>query len=185
MNVSDYLVHRLNRTAWLLGLAAATGASLASLVSPALGDPATVARQGLSLEGARRVALAAAGEAARLNAGGSIAVVDEGGALIFLERLDNTFPASATVAIEKARTAAQFRRPTSAFEDAIKNGRLALTAVPVMLPLEGGVPILVDGQVVGAVGVSGAATADQDNDIAKLAALALTPAPTPLASGGK
>lgn len=185
MTVSDYLAHRLHRTAWLLGLAAATGASLAALAAPAGADPALVARQGLSLEGARRVAQAAAGEAARLNAGGSIAVVDEGGALLFLERLDNTFPASATVAIEKARTAAQFRRPTSAFEDAIKNGRLSLTAVPVMLPLEGGVPILVDGQVVGAVGVSGAASADQDNDIAKLAAQALLNPTTPLAAGGK
>jgi glc operon protein GlcG len=124
----------------------------------------------LTLDGAKHVAAAAVAEANRLGApGGAIAVVDEGGSLLYLERLDRTFPAAVTVAVEKARTAAQFRRPTSAFEEAIKGGRAALLGVQIMTPLQGGVPIVVDGHVVGAVGVSGAASAQQDDDIAKAA----------------
>jgi len=133
-----------------------------------------VDRKVLNLDGARRVADAAVTEARRLGApGGAIAIVDDGGQLLFLERLDNTFPAAAPVAIEKARTAAQFRRPTRIFEDAIKNGRNALLGVAVMTPLQGGAPIVVEGQTVGAIGVSGAATAQQDDDIAQLASTAL------------
>jgi glc operon protein GlcG len=90
-----------------------------------------------------------------------------------LERLDGTFPAAATVAIEKARTAAVFRRPTSDFENAIKSGRTPLLGVDVMTPLQGGVPIVVGGEIVGAVGVSGAASAQQDEDIARVAAMAI------------
>ncbi len=127
----------------------------------------------LTLEGAKRVAAAAVAEAVRLGApGGALAVVDDGGHLLYLERLDHTFPAAAVVAMEKARTAAQFRRPTSAFEEAIKNGRTSLVAVSVMTPLQGGVPVVVNGVVVGAIGVSGAASAQQDDDIAKAAVAA-------------
>lgn len=156
-----------------LSLPAALAALLALLPASASAD-STMNRRALSLDGARRVAEAAATEARRLNVGGAIAVVDEGGALVYLLRLDGTFPAGAAVAIEKARTAAQFRRPTRLFEEAIKNGRVSLVSVDVMLPLQGGVPILVDGQVVGAVGVSGAASAQQDDDIAQVASTALT-----------
>ena len=134
----------------------------------------TATKKTLTLDGARKVADAAAAEAKRLGApGGAIAVVDDGGAVVLLVRLDNTFPAAASVAMGKARTAAQFRRPTSAFEDAIKNGRVSLTAVTEMVPLQGGVPVTVAGEIVGAVGVSGAATAQQDDDIAKAASTAL------------
>jgi glc operon protein GlcG len=119
---------------------------------------------------ARRVAAAATDYAKTHNApGGAIAIVDAGGHLVYLERLDNTFPAAAAVATEKARTAAIFRRPTKDFEEAIAKGRGALLGVAVMTPLEGGVPILVDGQVVGAIGVSGAASAAQDEEIARAA----------------
>ena len=130
----------------------------------------TVEKKVLSLAGAKAVAAAAEAEAKRNNAGGAIAVVDDGGSLLFLERLDNTFSASANIAIAKARSAANFRKPTSVFEDAIKNGRLSLVANPELLPLQGGVPIVVDGQIVGAVGVAGAASAQQDEELAKLAA---------------
>ena len=82
----------------------------------------------------------------------------------------NTFPAATSVAIEKARTAATFRKPTREFESAIAKGRTALVAVDVMTPLQGGVPILVNGAVIGAIGVSGAMNAQQDDDIATLAA---------------
>jgi glc operon protein GlcG len=129
----------------------------------------------LSLEGARTIADAAAAEAHKHNAGGAIAVVDNGGHLVFLARLDKTFPAASAVAIEKARTAATFRRPTRDFENAIKSGRTSLLGVSVMTPLQGGVPIVVDGEVVGAVGVSGATSAQEDDDIATVAAAALHP----------
>ena len=135
--------------------------------------PVTESHPTLTLEGAKRVAAAAVEEARRLNApGGALAVVDDGGHLLYLERLDHTFPAAAVVAIEKARTAAQFRRPTSVFEEAIKNGRTSLVAVSAMTPLQGGVPVLVKGRVVGAIGVSGAASAQQDDDIARAAVAA-------------
>lgn len=146
-------------------------ALLATMAQTAVAQ--TTVKKTLSLEGAKALGAAAAAEARRLNAGGAIAIVDDGGHLLYLERLDNTFPAASVVAIEKARTAATFRRPTSVFEDAIKNGRLSLVAVSAMTPLQGGVPVMVDGQVVGAVGVSGAASAQQDDDIAKVAAVAI------------
>lgn len=152
------------------------GAALAALVVftslPAFAQVA--ARKGLTLEGARSIATAAAAEAKRLGAGGAIALVDDGGNLLYLERLDNTFPAAATVAFEKARTAATFRKPTRDFEQAIAKGRTSLVAVDVMTPLQGGVPIVIDGQVVGAIGVSGAMSAQQDDDIATVAANAAT-----------
>ncbi|NOT35534.1 MAG: heme-binding protein [Candidatus Eisenbacteria bacterium] len=133
----------------------------------------TTTKKILTLEGARSVAASAEAEARRVNAGGAIAIVDDGGQLLLLVRLDNTFPAAAAVAAEKARTAAQFRRPTQVFEDAIKGGRLSLLGVSVITPLQGGVPIMVDGELVGAIGVSGAMSAQQDTDIANVAAVAL------------
>jgi len=126
-------------------------------------------KKSLTLEGAKRVIDAAVVEAKRLNApGGVIAVVDEGGNLMALERLDGTFAAGSTISIGKARTAVLFKKPTKVFEDIIKNGRTAMAALPDSLftPLQGGIPIIVDGQVIGGVGVSGAASAQQDEELA-------------------
>lgn len=123
----------------------------------------------LTLGGARKVIAAAETEAKRLNApGGVIAVVDDGGNLVALERLDHTFAAGATISVGKARTAALFKKPTKVFEDIVNKGRTAMAALPDSLftPLQGGVPIVVDGQIIGAIGVSGAASAQQDEDIA-------------------
>lgn len=132
----------------------------------------------LTLGGARKVIAAAETEAKRLNApGGVIAVVDDGGNLVALERLDHTFAAGATISVGKARTAALFKKPTKVFEDIVNKGRTAMAALPDSLftPLQGGVPIVVDGQIIGAIGVSGAASAQQDEDIAIAgAAAALT-----------
>lgn len=128
-----------------------------------------IEKKTLTLDGAKRVIEAAKAEAKRLNApGGVIAVVDDGGHLMALERLDNTFAAGAQISIGKARTAALFKRPTKVFEDIIKNGRTAMTALPdsFFTPLQGGIPITVGGQIVGGVGVSGAASAQQDEDLA-------------------
>jgi glc operon protein GlcG len=139
-------------------------------------------RPALSLGEARRVSGAAAAEAKRLGApGAAIAVVDDGGHLLHLERLDGTFPAAAHIATEKARTAAIFRRPTADFEKAVNDGRVAFLGNDIATPLQGGVPIVVGGEVVGAIGVSGAASAQQDQDLAQLAAgaLAAVSAPPP------
>ena len=129
------------------------------------------ARAEMSLALAKKLGATAEAEAARLGApGGAFAVVDDGGHLVYLARLDGTFPAAAAVSTEKARTAAVFRMPTANLETAIKNGRNALLGVAVMTPLQGGVPVAIGGRVVGAVGVSGAASAQQDTDIANAVA---------------
>lgn len=130
----------------------------------------------LTLDGAKKAIEAAKAEAKRLNApSGVIAVVDDGGNLIALERLDGTFAAGANISIGKARTAALFKRPTKAFEDIIKNGRTAMVALPdsFFTPLQGGVPIIVNGQIVGAIGASGAASAQQDEELAIAGAKAI------------
>src|ERR1041385_6682207 len=133
----------------------------------------TVEKKSLTIDGARKVIAAAVAYAKKNNApGGVIAVVDEGGNLMALERLDGTFAAGATISIGKARTAVLFKRPTKAFEDIIKNGRTAMVALPdsFFTPLQGGVPVMVDGQIVGGVGVSGAASAQQDEELANAGA---------------
>ena len=129
----------------------------------------TVEKKSLTLEGAKKVIAAAVAYAKKNNApGGVIAVVDEGGNLMALERLDGTFAAGANISIGKARTAVLFKRPTKAFEDIIKNGRTAMVALPdaFFTPLQGGLPIVIDNQIVGGVGVSGAASAQQDEELA-------------------
>jgi glc operon protein GlcG len=138
----------------------------------------------LDLAGASRLAALAMAEARTRNAGGSIAVVDAGGHLLVLNRIDGTFPAAAAVSIEKARTAATFQKPTRDFENAIKNGRNALLGVTVMTPLQGGVPIAIGSTVVGAIGVSGAHSAQEDDDIAQAAVTAFAkPLDIPSTSG--
>ena len=134
----------------------------------------TVQKKGLTLEGAKKVIAAAVAEAKSNNApGGAIAVVDEGGNLIAVERLDNTFAAGANISIGKARTAVLFKRPTKFFEDVINKGRTAMATLNDFTPLQGGIPIIVDGQIIGAVGVSGASSAQQDEELAIAGANAL------------
>ena len=138
------------------------------------GDPTTIIeKKSLTLEGAKLVAAAAAAEARTHNEGGAIAVVDDGGNLLYLERLDGTFPAGAMVSVGKARTAALFKKPTSAFEDIIRSGRTAMVALPDFTPLQGGIPLELDGRVIGAIGVSGASNQQRDEDVAKAGAAAI------------
>src|SRR5882757_1306198 len=100
--------------------------------------------------------------------GGVIAVVDAGGNLMALERLDGTFAAGANISIGKARTAVLFQKPTKVFEDIINKGRTAMAALPdsFFTPLQGGIPVVLDGQIIGGVGVSGASSATQDEELA-------------------
>ncbi len=102
----------------------------------------------------------------------AIAVVDDGGHPLALERLDGCAPIGAYIATEKARSAAIGRRETKGYEDMVNGGRTAFVSAPLLTSLEGGVPVLVDGQVVGAVGVSGV-KAEQDAQVAKAGIAAL------------
>jgi glc operon protein GlcG len=128
----------------------------------------------LTLEGAKAVAAAAVSHARAKNApGGAIAIVDASGTTIYLERLDGTFLNASEISVGKARTAVLFGKPTRTFEDAVNKGRYAMLGVPAVAPftpLQGGVPITVAGRVVGAIGVSGAASAAQDDEIASAGA---------------
>jgi glc operon protein GlcG len=142
--------------------AALSIASIAAAVSAQVRSQPTLDR-----DGARRVMASALAEAERLGApGGAVAVVDDGGHPVLLERIDGTFDAGALISIGKARTAANFGKPTRVFEELINKGRTAMTTLDGFTPLTGGVPIVVEGRVVGAIGVSGAASADQDEQIA-------------------
>ena len=133
-----------------------------------------VEKKALTLDGAKKVIAAAEAEAVKNRVGCNVAVVDDGGNLIAFHRIDPTFPAGARVSIGKARTAALFRQPTKNFEDVItQKGRTSMIALDDFTPLQGGVPIIVGGQIVGAVGVSGASSADQDEQFAKAGAAAL------------
>ena len=144
---------------------------IALLIAPfsSLAAGQTSDKKSLTIDGAKKVIAASVAYAKKNNApGGVIAVVDEGGNLMALERLDGTFAAGANISIGKARTAVLFKRPTKAFEDIIKNGRTAMVSLSdaYFTPLQGGIPIVVDGQIVGGVGVSGAASAQQDEELA-------------------
>lgn len=148
--------------------------SCAIVASPHVATAAGVASAPtLTLEGARQVVAEATAYARAHDApGGAIAVVDAAGVLVSLERLDGTFPSASNISIGKARTAALFRKPTRDFETLVNQGRYTMTTLPDLTPftpLQGGVPITVNGAVIGAVGVSGAASAKQDDEIAQAA----------------
>ena len=130
-------------------------------------------KKGLTLEVAKTVAAAAEEEAVKNKWNVVIAIVDDGGSLVYLQRLDETQIGSIEVAIQKAKTAVNFKRPTKALEDAVMSGgRTVVLSLPGALPIEGGLPLMVDGKLVGAIGVSGV-TAPQDGQIAKAGADAL------------
>lgn len=125
----------------------------------------------LTLEAADKIAAAAETAAKKRNATVVIVVVDDGGYPLVLKRLDDTQVASVEVGIGKARTAAIFRRPSREFEEQIQNGRVASLVLPGATPLQGGLPLVAEGKVVGAIGVSGN-TPQEDEDIAKAGAAA-------------
>lgn len=131
-------------------------------------------RKVLTLDGARQVAAAAEATARQNGWNVVIAIVDEGGHLVLLHRLDGTQIGSVEVAQAKARSAALFRRPTKVMADALAQGSSAFLALPGAMPVEGGVPLVADGGVVvGAIGVSGV-TSQQDGVVAQAGAAALT-----------
>jgi glc operon protein GlcG len=131
------------------------------VVTPAYGPAVT-------LDQAKRLAVGAAAEAARNNWRIAIAIVDPHGFLKYYEMMDDTQTASANIAVEKARTAAMFRRPTKMIEDTITSGRTAALGLPGATPIEGGLPIVVSGKVIGGIGISGL-TSVQDGQVAQAA----------------
>ena len=141
---------------------------LAAIIASALTGPAQaqlVEKTALTLDGAKQIAAVAEAKAKAEGARVVIAVVDDAGNLLLLQRLDDTQVASVNVGIDKARTAAIYRRPSKVFEDQVKNGRASALALHGAVALQGGVPITVKGKVIGAIGVSGE-TPSQDEAIA-------------------
>ena len=120
----------------------------------------------LTLDDAKIMAAAGAAEAKKNGWNVVIAIVDDGGHLMYLERLDNTQKASSVIAVEKARTALMFRRPSVAFEQAVAGGRVAVMSLPGATTVEGGLPIVAQGEYVGGIGVSGVQSS-QDGIVAK------------------
>jgi glc operon protein GlcG len=146
-------------------------------IAGAAADFSTVEVAALTYEGAKRVAEAAGHLAARRGVAPVVAVVDAGGDLIYLLRPDAAQVASTNVSVDKARTAAIYRRPSKDFEDQASRGRPSALHLARAVPLQGGMPILHDGEVIGAIGVSGASSADEDQELAAVAAGTLSDSP--------
>ena len=153
----------------ILGIASAVSFTLfaaAGWVSPAWAQPAPSYGTSITLDVAKKMAAAAVAEAKRNNWNAAIAIVDNHGSLVYYEKLDDTQTASPTIAIEKARSSAMFRRPTRAMENVIAQGRVAFLGIPGATPITGGLPIVIGGKIIGGIGVSGV-TSDQDEVVAK------------------
>lgn len=120
----------------------------------------SISTKALSLSDAERIADAAIAKANAENWTVVIAIVDAGGHLIVLKRIDNTQVGSVEVAIKKAQASVYFKRPTKVFQDGIAAGNVGILGLPGTLPFEGGVPIYYDGRIIGAIGVSGVASSD-------------------------
>jgi len=128
----------------------------------------------IGVESAKKIAAIALAEARKNNWYMAVAVVDPSGTLVYYEKMDNTQTGSANVSIDKARTASLFKRPSKAFQDLVAGGGqgLRILGLPGAVPIEGGVPLIMDGKIVGAIGVSGD-SADHDGICAQAGADAL------------
>ena len=145
-------MHRLNFARAIVAFAfPALAMHAAAEITPQYGAP-------VNLETARKIVAGAAAEARKNNWKMAIAVVDTHGMLIYYEMMDDTQTGGAVTSIEKARTAALYRRPSKDLEQNVADGRIAVLSLPGATPIEGGLPIIVDGKVVGAIGISGAAS---------------------------
>jgi glc operon protein GlcG len=155
------MVRRIVMVLGIMATVAATAGSAAQVLP---------ARRTLTIEAARRVAAAAEAEARRYNWNVAIAVVDDGGHLVLFHRLDGTKLVAIDIAVRKARTAVYFQGETRLLEEEVtRGGRTALLPIDGFMPLEGGVPLVVGGQLVGAIGVSGV-TGPQDAQCAQAGA---------------
>lgn len=141
-------------------------ALLIALMGGPIASAQLMEKKTLTLEAAKKIAAAAEAEAMKNNWRVVIAIVDDGGHLVYLARIDETQTGSIDVAIQKARGAVAYKRPTKVFEDAVAGGRNVIMTLPHSMPIEGGLPFVADGKVIGGIGVSGV-TAPQDGIVAK------------------
>jgi glc operon protein GlcG len=146
---------------------------LGLLLNGATASAQLMDKKALSLEVAKKIAAAAEEEAIKNKWPMAIVIVDDGGHLVYLQRIDDTQIGSIEVAIQKAKSAVNYKRPTKVFEEAVTGGRNVVLVLPGAIPIEGGLPLAVDGKVIGAIGVSGA-TAQQDGQVAKAGADAMS-----------
>ena len=149
-------------------------AMILAVTSPSESQSQLPSRKTLTLDAARRIAAAAEAEARKNNWAVSVAVVDDAGHLMLFHRLDGAKLVATDIAIRKARTAVYFQGPTKSLEEEVAGGRTALLPIDGFMPLEGGIPLIVEGVLVGAIGVSGV-TGSQDAQCAQAGANALTP----------
>ena len=126
-------------------------------------------KKSLTLDAAKKISAAAEAEAIKNKWNVVIAILDDGGHLLYLQRMDETQVGSVEIALQKARTSVYMKRPSKALEDAVAGGRNAVLSLPNVVPVEGGLPLTADGKIIGAIGVSGV-TSQQDGQIAKAGA---------------
>ncbi|MBV8841286.1 MAG: heme-binding protein [Bryobacterales bacterium] len=138
---------------------------LAALSATFMANAQLATKKALTLEAAKQIAASAEAEAKKNNWTMVISVVDDGGHLLYLERMDGTQIGSVEVAQEKAATAVRFKRPTKALEDTVAGGRQVMLRLPGATPIEGGLPIMAGNELIGAIGVSGG-TSPQDGQVA-------------------
>jgi len=143
------------------------------LIVASLSSAQLTTKKSLTLAAAKKLAAIAESEAMKNKWTMVIVIVDDGGNLMYLERMDNTQIGSIEVAIQKAKTAISFKRPTKSFEERALAGRNVLLALPGAVPIEGGIPIVIEDQYLGAIGVSGGSS-EQDGLVAKAALDAFT-----------
>ncbi len=139
------------------------------MLAAGIASPQTAERKTITLEGAKKLAAAAEAQAGKSKLQVAIAIVDEGGHLLYFQRAHEAQTASVDLAIEKARSAAAFKRPTKVFQDSLVGGRMAVLRIPGAMPFLGGLPVMSGNQMIGALGVSGNTTGDQDEEIARAA----------------
>jgi uncharacterized protein GlcG (DUF336 family) len=150
-----------------------TRVALAVLIFAGLSPAAELAtRKALTLAAAKEIAAAAEAEAVKNKWNVVIVILDEGANLLYMQRMDDVQVASVDVAVAKATSAVRFKRPTKVFEDQLVGGRQAVLMLPKAMPIEGGLPLVHEGKVIGGIGVSGV-TAQQDGQIAAAGVAAL------------
>jgi glc operon protein GlcG len=143
--------------------------ALVLLIFSGIADAQVIEKKSIGLALAQQVAAAAEAEAVKNKWNVVISIVDEGGHLVYLQRMDNTQTGSIDVAIQKAKAAVSFKRPTKVYEDMVAGGRTAILSLPGVIAIEGGVPLMVKDHIIGAIGVSGVKSAE-DGQIAKAGA---------------
>jgi len=170
-HATEEIMNTHGKTAFVSIFAIVLGTVAASAQQAPSPPPTTPYGTPIGLEAAKKIMAAAEAEAVKNNWGMAIAILDSTGHLVMLHKLDNTQYGSIPVAEDKARTALDFRRPSKVFEDLVAQGGLGMRTLGLRgaTPLEGGLPIIMDGKIIGAIGVSGA-TAVQDGQVAKAGA---------------